>query len=324
MTRLWKRWIYPLAIILSLFGVMRLYYHLTDDFRLANVTYQLPFDPPWHVPTLNHEEHEYLAEILKQKFSYIGKGAQCYAFVSEDQQFVLKFFKFKHLKPNGWIELLPSIPPFAEYKKNCIERKQRKLIGVFNGYDLAYRENREGSELLYLHLLPTQNLKLQAKVMDKMGWERTIDLDGVVFLIQRKGETLRSRLRHLLDGQQLQEAKQAVASILEMYISEYKRGIYDHDHGVLHNTGFVGNRPFHLDVGKLNKDERMRELEFYKRDFEQIVWKMDVWMKNSYPQYYPEFSPYLAQEYQKWTGEALDKQNIDPKHFKKMRALIGL
>ena len=172
-----------------IFGGFRLYYRLTDDFRISNMTYELPFEAPWKAPAISEEERQQLAQILDQKFSYIGKGAQCYAFASADQHYVLKFFKFKHLKPGLFVDLIPSISPFSGYKQNCIERKRRKLMGVFNGYDLAFRENRKGSELIYLHLVPTDHLKLQASVIDKIGLERKINLDDVVFLIQRKGET---------------------------------------------------------------------------------------------------------------------------------------
>ena len=319
MNRGLKKWIYGFVIALVAFGIARLYYRLTDDFRIGNITYQLPFEAPWQVPALNSEEQEQLVHILNQKFSYIGKGAQCYAFVSEDQQHVLKFFKFKHLKPNLFVDLLPSILPFKGYKQNIIERKRRKLIGVFNGYDLAFRENREDSELVYLHLLPTQNLKLQVTVVDKIGLERSINLDDVVFLVQKKGETLRTRLNRLLKQERLHEAEQAISNILAMYISEYKKGIFDHDHGVMHNTGFIGTKPFHLDVGKLNKEERMKQVDFYKKDLEHVVWKIDVWTKASYPHYYLEISDFLAREYQYWTGEMLDIRAIDPKRFKKRR-----
>jgi hypothetical protein len=313
------RGIYFLIGFLVLFGVARLYYHLTDDFRLANIIYPLPFDAPWQVPSLTPDEYQHLKQIFDQKFSYIGKGAQSYAFASEDEEYVLKFFKFKHLKPNLLVESLPPIFPFKDYKQNCIERKKRKLISVFKGYDLAFRENRQISELIYLHLLPTQHLQLKARVKDKIGFERVINLDEVVFLVQRKGETLRTRLRHLLDQHHLQEAKQALASILEMYMAEYQKGIFDHDHGVLHNTGFVGQRPFHLDVGKLNKDERMQKVEFYKKDLEHVIWRISNWMKNSYPEYYPEFSHFLEEQYQKLTGEKLEIERIDPKQFKKRK-----
>lgn len=314
-----KRCVIFVCALFVIFGGFRLYYRLTDDFRLANMTYQLPFDPPWKAPPLSDEEYQQLAQILDQKFSYIGKGAQCYAFASADDQYVLKFFKFKHLKPSLFVDLIPPIPPFKSYKQNCIERKKRKLISVFNGYDLAFRENRKDSELIYLHLVSTQNLHLKATVLDKIGFERQINLDDVVFLVQKKGETLRNRMNRLLKQERLDEAEQTIASIVKMYMAEYQKGIYDHDHGVMHNTGFVGDQPFHLDVGKLNKDERMKEVAHFKKDLEHVLWKIDVWMKANYPQFYQRFSSHLSAEYEKMTGESLDFRIIDPKKFKKKR-----
>src|ERR1700724_132490 len=99
-----KRLFYLCTAFLVLFGLARLYYRLTDDFRLSNMTYSLPFKAPWESPSLTPEQHRELAQILNQKFFYIGKGAQCYAFASDDQQYVLKFFKFKHLKPSFWVD----------------------------------------------------------------------------------------------------------------------------------------------------------------------------------------------------------------------------
>ncbi len=318
-----KKWTLPILFALLLFGAIRLYYRLTDDFRLANMTYSLPFKAPWSAPSLDREEKKFLTQIFDQPFYYIGKGAQCYAFASQDQKYVLKFFKFKHLKPNWLVDYLPPLPPFKEYKERCIERKERKLIGVFNGYDLAYNKNKEGSRLIYLHLVPTDDLHLKATVVDKIGLKHEIPLDDVVFLVQKKGETLRTRLRNLLDKGKKEEAKLAMAAIVSMYIGEYQKGLYDHDHGVLHNTGFVEDAPFHLDVGKLNRDERMKEVEHYKRDLEHVIWKMDVWMKHHYPNEYPEFASFLSSLYQEHTGEPLDTRTIDPKRFKKERKLFG-
>lgn len=319
MSKTLKRSLAFIIIAFVLFGGIRLYYRMTDDFRISNMTYKLPFEAPWVVPPLTEDEHRQLAHILDQKFYYIGKGAQCYAFVSDDQLYVLKFFKFKHLKPNLFVDLIPPFPPFESYKQNCIERKKRKLIGVFNGYDLAYRENRKGSELLYLHLVPTDNLKLQAKVIDKIGLEREINLDDVVFLVQRKGETLRTRMNALLKGGRLEEAEQTIDLIVRMYVGEYQKGIYDHDHGVMHNTGFIGGEPFHLDVGKLNKDDRMKDAAFYKKDLEHVLWKIDVWIKGHYPGYYQRFTKFISEKYKEQTGEVIDFQSIDPKRFKKRR-----
>ncbi|MFI0434419.1 MAG: hypothetical protein ACH350_01650 [Parachlamydiaceae bacterium] len=323
MNQSFKKLFYFFLIVVSLFIAARIYYALTDDFRLANITYDLPFPAPWRTHPLSLHERQDLEKIMGQNFSYLGKGAQCYAFGSDDGEYVLKFFKFKHLKPNLLVEYLPPIPPLKGYRQSCIERKKRKLIGVFNGYDLAFRKNRQGTQLVYIHLIPTKDLHLQATLIDKIGLKRTIDLDDVVFLVQKKGVTLKTRLRHLLDEGKVREANDAVAHIIEMYVSEYREGIYDHDHGVMQNTGFIGSLPFHLDAGKLLQDDRIKQVEFFKKDLEQVMWKIDMWIKTYYPQYYPQFSIFLAEQYQKWTGEVLDIQAVNPHVFKKRRKQIG-
>ncbi|WP_068469012.1 hypothetical protein [Candidatus Protochlamydia phocaeensis] len=316
----WKKVIYGgLLASLLLFGAARLYYSLTDDFRLSNMTYQFDFEVPWKVEPLTGEEQRDLTAILQQKFFYIGKGAQSYAFASEDQAYVLKFFKFKHVKPNWLIHLLPPVSPFNHYKAHYLERKKRKLIGVFEGYDLAYRKNRQAAGLIYLHLGPTDFIKQQVTVIDKLGLRHRINLDDVVFMVQKKGETLRARLTQLLNANRVQAAKEAISRLLDMYEQEYQKGVYDRDHGVLFNTGFIGDTPFHLDVGKLSENEQMKQVGYYKKDLEHVVWKIDAWIKVHYPAYYSDLTAHLAQEYKKRTGELFDASSIDPQRFKRKK-----
>jgi hypothetical protein len=304
---------------LVLVGTARVYYRLTDDFRLGNMIYPEAMNHEFTVPPLSTDEQADLFRLLHQPFHYIGKGAQCYAFASEDGNYVLKFFKFKHLKPNWLVQLLPSIFPFKHYKEQVIERKKRKLDSVFQGYDLAYKENKMDSELIYLHLKPTNYLHQSVTVRDKIGFEWKINLDEVVFLVQKKGETLRTHLNYLFRNRQLEEAKKSIGDILSMYKQEYGKGLYDRDHGVMHNTGFVGEHPFHLDVGKFTKDSRMKQVDFFKKDLEHIIWKIDRWIHLTYPQDHALFSSYLSAQYQFYTGESLDIALIDSQKFKKKR-----
>ncbi len=308
------------VVALILFsGLLRVYYRLTDDFRLSNITYDMSNEPIWEIPAPSSAELTAIHQVLGQKFYYIGKGAQSYAFGSEDQKYVLKFFKFKHLRPNWLARLIPPIPPFTEFKERIVERKKRQLHGVFEGYALAYRANKEGAGLIFVHLVPTNYLKQKVTVVDKIGIERQIDLDDVVFLIQKKGETFRQRMVRQLNQNQMEAAKESIYKILAMYVTEYQKGVYDRDHGVMHNTGFVQDTPFHLDVGKFSKEDKMRQVEFYKKDLLNVVWKIDTWIKSVYPEQYPALSAYIAEEYQQYTGDQFDPSTLDPNQFIRRR-----
>jgi hypothetical protein len=304
-----------LSLLLVTMGLTRIYFDLTDDFRLANITYQLPFIHSWKTETLAHEDNTQLDQILNQKFTYIGKGAQCYAFGSEDGKFVLKFFKFKHLKPS-WMAFF--LPP-SQYKEQYFLRKEQKLRNVFDAYDLAYREDKENVALIYLHLTPVDHFQKKAIVFDKVGIKREIDLNTTVFLIQKKGETLRSRLNQLLSQKDLDGSKESIDKILQMYISEYKKGIYDRDHGVMVNVGFVGENPFHLDAGKFAKIERMKEREIYSEDLELVIWKIEEWLSKNFPEYQNELFAYMENRFHAYTGGRYERSKINMDLFKARR-----
>jgi len=295
--------IYFSLFALAIFGCFRSYYNLTDDFRQANITYDMPNRPEWDILSLSPSEKSKIDQILNQTFTYIGKGAQSYAFGSEDGKYVLKFFKFKHLKPSLFVDLLPSVPPFINYKMKQTERKTRKLEGVFAGYRLAYESHREDSGLLFIHLNKTDNLGKTAIVLDKMGWEHKIPLDDVVFILQYKAETMRKVMHDLLAKDNVTLAKHRINQIIDLYLSEYRKGIFDHDHGVMHNAGFVSDRPIHLDVGKLKKNDSMRTKETYAKDIELVVRRMDKWLKENEPKHHPELAAHIEEKMNQIIGE---------------------
>ena len=164
--------------------------------------------------------------------------------------------------------------------------------------------------------MPTDFFQRTVTVVDKIGVERQIDLDQTVFLVQRKGEMLRTRMHRLFAVNQLDGIKKTISDILNMYVNEYKLGIYDRDHGVMHNTGFIENEPFHLDAGKVSKDDSMKSVDHYKQDLKQVVWKMNDWIRRYHPQYYADLSSYLAEQYFQLTGSVFDVNDSAPPKFR--------
>ena len=75
-----RKFLWCLLAIVLLAIVARLYFRITDDFRLANMTYELPYHKEWEIPQLNSQEQALLDSVLAQNFYYIGKGAQSLSF----------------------------------------------------------------------------------------------------------------------------------------------------------------------------------------------------------------------------------------------------
>ena len=275
-------------LVLMTMVIARIYYRATDDFRLSNISYDMPHEVDWEIPALSDHENKALDKIFNQKFTYLGKGAQSYAFVSEDDRYVVKFFKFKHLKPSWFIDNLPDFGPLKKFRELQQYKKRRKLLSVFNGYRLAYELHKSETGLLFAHLNKTQNLQKKIVVRDKIGFNRTINLDDVNFVVQEKVTPSKNVLNDFLLAGKIEDAKKYIHKLFDLYLLEYSKGIYDHDHGVLHNTGFIGERPIHLDVGKLYRDENIQKPEYAQKDLEVVAAKISLRLGEVFPEYLQE------------------------------------
>lgn len=288
--------VWMLIVALSIFALARFYYYATDDFRLSNITFPLPYEKKWEITIPSIEEEKTLEAILSQPFTYLGKGAQSYVFASEDGKYVLKFFKFKHLRPSIFVDALPPIGPLKAYKEKQAARKERKLFGVFNSYKLAYDIDKDESGLIFIQLNTENNPKRFATIIDKIGIKRIVDLQHYPFILQYKGENLRTVIGELLKKQDVETAEMRLGQILDLYAQEYAKGVYDHDHGVMQNTGFIGDKPLHLDVGKLLPEEKMRDKAHAKADAELVVRNMNLWVVKNFPQYSERISRFLNEK----------------------------
>ena len=178
--------------------------------------------------------------------------------------------------------------------------------------------------MIFLHLKPTDEKFPKVKLIDKIGFERRVDLDDVVFLIQRKGETFETRLNDLFKEEKIEEVKQTIDQVVQMYLSEYSKGIYDHDREVLSNSGFIDNQPFHLDVGQLVQDQRIKNVLVYRDHLKEMLWVIYVWVEKKFPQQSEMINHFLAEEYFKSTGDKLDFEKVDPQVLKRGREQLLL
>jgi len=281
-----------IALYLSLaiavfFLAERLYYHYTGDFRLANISYEnTAYQPQTSQPSLSKEDKLNLCPILNQSYTFLGKGNQSYAFVSQDGLYVLKFFKFGHIKRSWFLNA---------------KSQEKRFLKVFAGYQLAYDLDRENTGLLYIHVNKTQGLATVVSLKDKVGFTHAIDLDQVVFVLQKKMTPTNELFTQLLKSGNLTAVKKRISQLFSLYHSEYKKGIYDRDHNLMYNTGFTDNQALRLDVGKLRQDDQMKQPEVYKKDLQKVAFKrIHGWFKKYYPQNLEEITHFMQTEIERY------------------------
>lgn len=265
-------------------------YDWADDFYVRHLEQDI-VDHNIDKRSLGHNEGKRaaLSIILSQPFHYLGEGGQSYVFSSADQRYVLKLLKFKRLQPSWLVSHLPNISLLSNYRNKHIARKKQKLKSFFLGHTLAYDLHRQESGLILMQLYPS-HVSQPVILIDKLGLQRKIDLENMVYVVQEKGETLRRVFSQLLNQGDLQAVKTRIGQVFDLYLSEYHKGIYDLDHGVMHNIGFVDDKPIHLDIGKFIYDERIKQLNEYQHDLIKVAGKIKVWIHKHYPQYDQELT----------------------------------
>jgi len=266
-----------------MYGVGRLYFKVTDGFRIVHISSNFPPDPRWDTRELNPDEKEQLDGVLSQTFTYLGKGCQSYVFLSEDGKYVLKFFKYQRFRPQCYLRWFSFIPSVDSYLQRKICQKSVKLDLLFESWRTAFDSLQKETGLIYVHLNPTSHINKELTLVDKIGCQHQVDLDTMEFLVQKKAAMLCPTLDAMIANGKDAEAKRLLTSLIRMLVSEYKRGFADLDHALMQNTGVLDGRPIHVDVGQFIKDETVRNSSYYYQELFNKTWKFRCWLEKRHP-----------------------------------------
>lgn len=175
-----------LAFGCLLYGCLELYRWKGRPFSSEHIADNYPSGFHIEPVPVSHEEEQRLRSVFQKTFTFLGQGHQTYAFLSEDGQVVLKFFNFTRLTALDPIEWLPPLPFIKKYQKHLQNRRIKKFNRVFKGYTLAFEKDRDNTGVLYVHLQKTTHLNAKVTVIDAFQNKYAINLDEVLFVIQKK------------------------------------------------------------------------------------------------------------------------------------------
>lgn len=271
-------------LIIGVYGLGRLYFKITDGFTIDNISSDLAYNPKWDTSHHSTQESELISSLLSQKFKYLGKGCQSYVFASEDGQYVLKFFKYQRFRQSSLINFFSFIPLVNQHRTEKIELKQKKLDAVFSSWKLAFEELQPETQLVYVHLNKTHDLKKKINIQDKIGIQHSLNADDMEFSIQRRAIMMCSHIKELMAKNDLYTAKIFLSRIIQLIISEYQRGYADNDHALMQNTGVVDGFPIHIDVGQFVKNPDAVKPKVYKQDLFNKTYKFRLWLEKHYPE----------------------------------------
>jgi len=185
-----------------------------------------------------------IRHIFKQTYYYKDHGASSVVFQSEDAKYILKLFNMRDA------------------------RTEKEVSKRLSGYQLAYDINRTPTGILFWHQYKTDHLNTTVNLIDtiginrktQVGFRRTLDLDNYIFVIQLKAEKMDQLLNKALRKGKVEQARQYLKELFQLYDEELRRGIMDIDGKFFFNTGFHEGKPMRFDVSHL------REIEYVLND----------------------------------------------------------
>jgi hypothetical protein len=222
-----------------------------------------------------------IRQILEQPFRYLGKGAQCYAFVSEDGQFVLKLFRFdqRHL--------------FRPKQKLFKRPMKEKLSRFSEGCRLATTRAFDETGLIYLHLNPSDGKLPILQARAPLFRPVSLPLDFFRFALQKKAEPLLDAIQAAQERGELNKYIDAIVALLEKRIH---KEIGNSDSNLWRNFGFLEGRAIEIDFGNYTSRPDFVKKEAVRVELERYMRPLRVWLEKNAPESLPFLNSRLERE----------------------------
>ncbi len=245
---------------------------------MRKISSDLTYRPEWETDSVSIEP------LLDQPFYYLGHGAQVYAFASEDNQTVLKFYR--HNRACHPLHPIRFLIP-GRLKEDMImthNKRQGKRIKDFNSYKLAADNLAQETGLLYAHLNKSDHIEKKVVLFDKIGVRHTLDLNKYEFILQKKASLVYPSLEKWIANGDTLKAKKALSQLVSLLRSRSEKGIFDKDPNLKTNFGFVGETPIQIDIGRYKKELEQKDLAKRCDELVRITDHLCHWLDEQSPE----------------------------------------
>ena len=245
-----------------------------DGFSPSRIASIFPDDPKWDI-AVTQEQVATANQALNQPYSYLGHGFQCYAFVSLDDNYVLKFIRQQRLQP----------PFFLSWSTARVEAGKKRANYLFRSLKVAFEDVPEETGLLLVHLNKTKNSHPAVAITDKAGNHYTVALDEHEFVLQKKALPIKETLSQLMQEGKIDEAKARIDQIFCLLTTCAQKGIADLDNQLIrkNNLGFLADSCIYIDTGKITRKESIKTMPRFLQDLKRLD-PLYSWLEERYPE----------------------------------------
>jgi len=247
-----KKIIFPTLCVISFFTISSVCKKATKNFSVLSISHSLD-----QIPTPLPKELEYLKD---QKFTFLGKGAQAFVFLSEDKKTVIKFIRFDHLLPKPLIRLFSFVPhPFIQKK---LIKSNREISELLTSFNTAFELFQNETSVLYFQKNP---LPYSLRIIDPLGIEHKIH--KAPFLIQSYAEPI----ENIWNKTSIDTARDIVDQYFNFCLKKMDHHILDEDPNLITNFGLSKGKLIEIDIGRFYKSDKYSSLDAKKEDLKRIL-----------------------------------------------------
>lgn len=261
-----KIW-FLLAIVTILGSSFWAYEELVESFYVSAIHLK-----SWPKTSYEHVSGDYsidkVRKIVDQPFTYLGKGRQFFVFASADGKYVLKFIKCQRVNVSDFYEEMP-LPGFLDRQRKIrLQAKQERTRALFASIALAAEKLSEQTGVVFAHLHTKPLIKKQVTLIDKLGFQHTLELDDVPFVVQYRAVEVMPTFEKLIDAHDYKMVHERFTQLIELIKSDAKAGVVDIDSGTIvrNNVAFLADRAIHVDIGTFQMcDDAMSQANLEKQ-----------------------------------------------------------
>jgi len=270
-----KKTVISFVFLFSMLVILNLFYFFSEGFTFSKIE-------SFTQDKIAYNSGEIPPNVFNQKFSYLGKGAQVYVFLSEDQKHVLKIYR----KSKYSITFFDRFFSFSlnQYlsKKERLDYNQKKSL---ESYPISYEFLKPITGLVYMHLMKTTNLFPKVVLEDKLKRKRTLSLDDYIFLIQKRARPLKEKLHQFYLNHDEDNFKKYLISYGKAILFRIDNQIADRDFlNALRNAGVYENQVIFMDVGGFYKNPILKTKERKEQEIQSTLKNLEDFIKKNMPE----------------------------------------
>lgn len=233
----------------------RYFFKRNGSFTIRFLSTTMPNRAEWDIAPPTQDTETLLDSLLAKPFTYFAKGAHCYAFLSHDGNYIIKFHRYpSHMRPMPWLT-----HPFSyHFNKRRIAIKKYNLenyVYYMNNYKTSFEDLQEETGLVYVHINRTKNLKKRIVLIDKSQNRYDLALDDFTFIIQRRAELIYPTLERYVSAGNMEKAKETITQIFSLITTSVQKGYINNDPVLKRNYGLMPDRAIYIDIGDLERKE---------------------------------------------------------------------